>query len=210
MKESTAEVKAFKAALLAHAPLFKTELGAEQLERLSDYYRIVMAWNPRLHLVAPCTPTEFAVRHVLESLTALPFIPVGARILDVGSGAGLPAIPCLAVREDVHGALVEASSKKAVFLGEALRAIQAKERARVISRRFEEIAAPEAQAVTCRALERFTEKFEELVRWSPPSSTLLFFGGAALKEEIEKAALDYKSVLIPESERRFLFVINRP
>jgi 16S rRNA (guanine527-N7)-methyltransferase len=210
MKKTPVEVEEFREAVLAHAARFRVELDAEQLERLGDYYKIVTAWNARLHLVAPCTPEEFAARHVLESLTALPFLSEGARVLDVGSGAGLPIIPCLAVREDIQATLVEASAKKAVFLGEALGAIRAKARARVVARRFEEIEAPEADFVTCRALERFTEKFEELRGWSPHGSTLLFFGGPALKGEIEKASLDYQSVLIPESERRFLFVIPRP
>lgn len=209
MKQTPVETEGFRDALAAHAAHFKIELGAGQMERLGDYYKMVMAWNPRLHLVAPCTPEGFAVRHVLESLTALPFIPKGARILDIGSGAGLPLIPCLAVRDDLRATLVEASSKKAIFLNEALHTIHAKERARVISRRFEEIQAPEADVVTCRALERFTEKLEELARWSPPESTLLFFGGPALQEAIERASFDYQALLIPESERRFLFIIHR-
>ncbi|HEY0319962.1 MAG TPA: 16S rRNA (guanine(527)-N(7))-methyltransferase RsmG [Pyrinomonadaceae bacterium] len=191
----------------AHA--FGVQLSAETEKRLGDYYKIVSRWNTRLHLVAPCSAVEFATRHVLESLAALPFLSTLARVLDVGSGAGLPVIPCLIMRPDIQATLVEASQKKAVFLREALRLVEANERARVIAKRFEETPAPEADFVTCRAIERFTEKFAELVAWSPPSSTLLFFGGTALQEQIEKAGLSYQSVLIPESERRFLFIIER-
>lgn len=209
MKEETALLKDFLDALMSHAPAFGVQLSAENRKRLGDYYKIVMAWNPRLHLVAPCAPAEFATRHVLESLAMLSFLSTDARVLDVGSGAGLPVIPCLAVRSDLQATLVEASQKKAVFLREALRTIEAHARAEVIAKRFEEARAPQADFVTCRAIERFTEIFKELVEWSPPASTLLFFGGASLQEQIEKAGLSYQAMLIPESERRFLFIIKR-
>lgn len=208
MKE-TVEVADFIEALRKHAPSFGVLLSGGRERRLGDYYSIVSRWNARLHLVAPCTAEEFAVRHVLESLSALPFLSNEARVIDVGTGAGLPAIPCLIMRTDIQATLIEASQKKAVFLREALRLVEANARAAVIAKRFEETTAPEAGFVTIRAIERFTEKFAEIVEWSPPASTLLFFGGPSLQEEIEKAGLKYRAVLIPESERRFLFIIER-
>src|SRR5688572_6930235 len=110
----------FDKALAGRAAEFGVALGAEARARLGDYFELVAAWNPRLHLVAPCAPAEFASRHVLESLAALPFIAEGARLLDLGSGAGLPAVPCLVARQDLEAVLVEASQKKSVFLREAL------------------------------------------------------------------------------------------
>ena len=201
-------VEEFIKALSESAPSFGVQLSAEQQKLLGDYYQIVSRWNARLHLVAPCTPAEFAKRHVLESLTALPFISEMAEIADVGSGAGLPIIPCLIMRPALRATLVEASSKKAIFLREALRHTGLSERATTFAGRFEETPTLIADFITCRAIERFTEKFPELVAWSPPTSTLLFFGGPAIQQQIEKAGLTYQSVLIPESERRFLFVIK--
>ncbi|HKS28970.1 MAG TPA: RsmG family class I SAM-dependent methyltransferase, partial [Pyrinomonadaceae bacterium] len=164
IRESEA-LENFVEALKRHAPAFGAQLSGDELKRLGDYYMMVSRWNARLHLVAPCAPSEFAVRHVLESLTALPFISTDARVVDVGSGAGLPIIPCLIARRDIRATLVEASQKKAVFLREALRQVEASARASVIPKRFEETGAPEAEFVTVRAIERFTEKFTELVEW---------------------------------------------
>src|SRR5215211_6844254 len=134
----------FDKALAERAGRFGVELDEEGRARLGDYFELVAAWNPRLHLVAPCPPTEFAARHVLESLTALPFIPAGATLLDVGSGAGLPAIPCLVSRPDLKAVLVEASQRKSVFLREALSRLGLSARARVAAERFEKIEAPDA------------------------------------------------------------------
>jgi hypothetical protein len=51
--------------------------------------------------------------------------------------------------------------------------------------------------------------FPKIVEWSPQRSTLLLYGGESLREQIEKAALVYKAVRLPESERRFLFILKR-
>lgn len=199
----------FAGALAAEAGAFGAELDGAALARLVAYFEILTAWNARLHLVAPCSPREFAVRHVLESLLALPYLAAGARVADVGSGGGLPAVPCLAAREDLSAVLFESSAKKAVFLREALRAVGVSARARVVAERFEQTNAPEADAVTCRALERFAETLPRLVAWSPPGATLLFFGGDKIRGALELAGLAFEPVRVPLSEQRFLFVARR-
>lgn len=199
----------FVKALRSHAHDFDMTLDDRDLARLGDYYEHLLTWNRRLHLVAPCSPSEFATRHVLESLLALPYLPRGARVVDVGSGAGLPVIPCLIVRPDVHATLVEASPKKAVFLRESLRRVGREAQAQVVAQRFENTAAPAADVLTCRAIERFTEIFPSLVAWSQRIETLLLFGGRSLRDEIERACLDCSTIHIPRSEQRFLFVVRR-
>ncbi|HYE65206.1 MAG TPA: 16S rRNA (guanine(527)-N(7))-methyltransferase RsmG [Pyrinomonadaceae bacterium] len=209
MTGDTSTAGEFVSALRSHAPRYGVRLSEQDVSRLRDYYEHVNAWNARLHLVAPCSPTEFATRHVLESLLALPHLTPGARVADVGSGAGLPIIPCVILRPDIHATLIEASTKKAIFLREALRRLGAHNTASVIAERFERTAAPDADFITCRALERFAEMFAKLVAWSPHTSTLLLFGGQTLNEQIKKANLDHTIVHIPESERRFLFIVKR-
>jgi 16S rRNA (guanine527-N7)-methyltransferase len=204
----TGDREEFIGALDEHAAAFGARLDAAARGRLADYFGLVGRWNARLHLVAPCAPAEFAVRHVLESLFALRHLGEGARLADVGSGAGLPSIPCLAARPDLSATLVEASAKKCVFLREAASALHLRERVRVTNARFEATPAPAADAVACRALERFAELLPEILDWSPPASRLLLFGGPALGEAIERAGRTFTSHLIPKSERRFLFVIH--
>lgn len=209
MIRNSSHADEFIAALKAHAAGYRVQLSAQVVARLCDYYELVSAWNTPLHLVAPCSPAEFATRHVLESLLAIAYIPEGAHVIDVGSGAGLPIIPCLIARRGLHATLFESSTKKAIFLREALQRTHTRNATTVIAERFERSAAPRADFVTCRALNRFTEIFPKLVAWSPHGSTLLLFGGHTLQDQIKKAALAYEAVHIPESERRFLFIVTR-
>jgi 16S rRNA (guanine527-N7)-methyltransferase len=198
----------FRDTLAAHAEAFGVRLGEAQERRLADYFEMLGRWNERLHLVAPCAPSEFAVRHVLESLFALEHIPDGSSLADVGSGGGLPVIPCLVARADLRATLYEATTKKTVFLREAVSALGLRDVVRIINARFEETVAPHVNVVTCRALEHFTEMLPRLVEWSPIGARLLLFGGATLREAIERDGLAFKPLHIPESERRFLFVVE--
>ncbi|HWW74197.1 MAG TPA: RsmG family class I SAM-dependent methyltransferase [Pyrinomonadaceae bacterium] len=199
----------FDKALARRAAAFGVELGGDARARLGDYFELVTAWNTRLHLVAPCPPEEFATRHTLESLLALAHIPEGATFIDIGSGAGLPAVPCLVARPGLKGVLVESSRKKAVFLREALSRLGLSDRARVVAERFERVGPPAADCLTCRAIERFTEILPALDAWASHVPTLLLFGGEGLGEKLEDEGLRFKTVRVPESERRFLFVVRR-
>ena len=179
---------------------YDLDLPKETLAQLGEYYSLLTRWNDRLHLVAPCSPEEFATRHVLESLLLLKHLPANAKIADVGSGAGLPIIPCLVARSDLEATLIESSQKKAVFLREALNAVG--RRASIVARRFEEIEAPEVSFISCRALDQFRDKMPALIEWAPKGATLLLFGG----DELPLQGAD--KILVPRSVRRFLYILT--
>ncbi|HEX8195433.1 MAG TPA: 16S rRNA (guanine(527)-N(7))-methyltransferase RsmG [Pyrinomonadaceae bacterium] len=186
---------------------FGVLLNKERISILNDYYELVEKWNPRLHLVAPCSAEEFAVRHVLESLTILEFLPENAELIDVGTGAGLPSIPCLLARADLRGTLIESNTKKAVFLREALSKLNLQTRAEVLNSRFEQTGAP-AGFVTSRALDKFVEKLPEIAHWARRCEKLLLFGGEKVRDKLTELGLDFATKLIPDSERRFVFVVE--
>jgi len=203
------QIDQFRKSLEAEMPAYDLMLSSRVLDGLARYYEFLNAWNPRLHLVSFRSPKEFATRHVLESLLLLEYLPYGARVADIGSGGGLPIIPCLIARSDLHALLVEASKKKAVFLREVLRETFSNERARVFAERFANMATPEADFVSCRALERFETMLPRLINWAPTPTTLLLFGGQGLGKAIEDVGLASKKILLPHSARRFLFIVKK-
>jgi 16S rRNA (guanine527-N7)-methyltransferase len=192
----------FEQALVANMGSFNLDLPAETVTRLGEYYSLLTRWNDRLHLVAPCSPEAFAVRHVLESVMLLPHLPPNATVADIGSGGGLPIIPCLIARPDLHATLIESSQKKSVFLREATRSFQAT----IIAQPFEQVDPPSVDFITCRALDQFMQKLPALLDWAPEGSTFLLFGGETLREELRKANVNFEASLIPQSEKRYLFL----
>ena len=198
----------FEQSLNSNQSVFDIELSSEMSSALSAYYSLLIHWNARLHLVAPCSPEEFATRHVLESLMLLKHLPQHAKIADIGSGAGLPIIPCLIARPDLHATLIESSAKKSVFLREALNTVD--RHATVLAQRFEDVPPQDVSFVTCRALDQFMSKVSALVGWSPGASTLLLYGGETLREELKNTEIQFEQFKIPLSERRFLFIAAAP
>jgi 16S rRNA (guanine527-N7)-methyltransferase len=196
----------FANALRLAAPEFGIEVADDRIRKLTEYYELLRKWNPRLHLVAPCSPEEFATRHVLESLMLLKHLPANANVVDVGSGAGLPIIPCLLMRDDLQVTLIESSSRKAVFLREALRDLRPSGRARVVAERFEKVAVPDAGFVTCRALEKFAEAIPTIITWAPLAATFLLFAGEKLRAEIESCLRSVVVERLPKSDARFLVI----
>ena len=198
--------KEFRITLETEAGSYGIGLSPDTLDGLVTYYELLNEWNPRLHLVAPASARELATRHVLESLLLLDHLPRDARVADIGSGAGLPIIPCLVARPDIQAVLIESSKKKAVFLREALKQTGTSARATVMAERFENVEPPHVDFVTCRALERFEETVPRLVKWAAENAVFLFFGGESLREAME--GLEFTAQLIPNSTKRFLYVAN--
>jgi 16S rRNA (guanine527-N7)-methyltransferase len=198
----------FRDALQQSSGDYAVVLTGLEIDRLTEYFELLNSWNSRLHLVAPMSPAEFARRHVLESLLMVQHLPKDARVADIGSGGGLPIVPCLIVRADISAFLIEASKKKAVFLREVLNRIVGLKKSSVIAERFEDIAFPGVDYVSCRAVEQFESTVVRIASWGHSDTRFIFFGGPGLKQSITEAGLEFNATLIPHSGQRFLYVAS--
>ena len=97
-----------------------------------------------------------------------------------------------------------------MFLQEAVNRLGIGDRATIIARRFEETPPPQVKFISSRALEHFTRELGSLIDWSPKGSMLLLYGGNALRDRLDRLGAQFTEDLIPQSEKRFLFVVTRP
>ena len=93
-------------------------LNAEQQGRLLDYIALLQKWNKVYNLTAVREPENMLYQHLLDSLAVLPHLGTG-RLLDVGSGAGLPGIPLAIVKPELQITLLDSNHKKTTFLRQA-------------------------------------------------------------------------------------------
>lgn len=120
-------------------------LSASLIPPLQAYLGEMARWNRAYNLTAIRDPDEMVTRHVLDSLAILPaigpYVPAGARLLDVGSGAGLPGIPLAIARPSWRVAVLDSNGKKARFMRHAVRTLRLAN-VEVIEARAESLSLP--------------------------------------------------------------------
>ena len=110
--------------LKQYADAIGVPLDSAALERFDTYAALLVEWNRKMNLTAITAPEEIVIKHFIDSLVLLPFTEPaeGARVIDVGTGAGFPGIPLLIARNDIRLTLADALNKRLVFLEEVLAA----------------------------------------------------------------------------------------
>lgn len=130
-------VEAFDKALAKSGRAF-TE---KQKQLFLCYFSFLLETNHSLNLTAITDPDQVAELHLLDSLSLLPYLdlPAGPRLIDVGTGAGLPAIPLLIARPDLDFSLLDARQKRLNFIRDSLERLGLADRCQLIHGRAEEI-----------------------------------------------------------------------
>lgn len=157
---------------------------------IDGHVRLLLAWNEAINLTAIRDPAAVAVRHVADSLTALPVIEAGGidAFLDLGSGGGFPGVPLAAALPSVEALLVDSVGKKARFLEVATAATGLAGRVRVGSVRAEGLAADDRHrerwpAVTVRAVAPLAELVELAFPLLAPGGMLIAWKRDGLETE---------------------------
>jgi len=210
-------------------PFLDQPLVPPQLDQISTYIDLLLRWNARINLTAIRKEEEIVTRHFGESFflarhlfpaysgMALEGAPSklrlgGAfRVLDIGSGAGFPALPLKIWAPHLHLTLIEANHKKAAFLREAARALTLTD-VNVITDRAEILAArpdrPQADVVTLRAVEHFDAILPQAVTFLAPKASLaLLTSTTQLPQVTTLTNVSWHAPLtVPQSRSRVLLI----
>ena len=133
------------------AELLSAHAEGSALMRLARYAELVERWSGRHNLVRYSSRSELVQRHILDALAAAPLLAGRGRLLDIGSGAGLPGVPLLAVRPQWSGLLLEPRQKRWAFLRTVVRELGLA--ADVACSRYQDLGeCPPFDVVTVRAV----------------------------------------------------------
>lgn len=166
-------------------------LSEEQHRRMERYLELLADANTRMNLTRIVDKEQAMVAHVGDALTLLPFISQGAmKIVDIGSGGGVPGIPLAVALLDCRITLVEATQKKAAFLQQCATELGLSN-VTVLAKRAEEVASGELREACDVVTARAVGELAFLVEWGIPllkkGGTLLAMKGAKAQEEIAAA-----------------------
>ena len=166
-------------------------LTIDQLALFDQYLDLLLEVNQTMNLTRIVDRAHAEVAHIGDALTLLPYLPVGPhRLVDIGSGGGVPGIPLAIARPDVSVMLVESTQKKAAFLNRAATELKL-DNLSVSAWRAEEVGNSNSResfdVVTARAV----GELAFLVEWCIPllkvGGKMLAMKGAKLAEELPRA-----------------------
>lgn len=175
------------------------ELDAVARDAIDGHVRLLLAWTQAINLTAIREPADVAIGHVLDGLSAVPWLRGvdTARILDLGSGGGYPGLPLAAALPSASVTLLEPIGKKAMFLRVAIEATGLAHRVRVITGRAETLAADPSQratwaVVTARAVATLADLVELAFPLLAPGGVLVAWKRGDLDAELAvgRRALD--------------------
>lgn len=186
-------------------------LPSTRLQTLAGHYQMMIDWNQRANLTRITDASEAARLHYAECIMGARYIPAGATVLDIGSGAGFPAVPFAVARPDIFVTALEPNIKKSVFLDEVKDAFSISNLA-VRHDRVEAVDFSGFDALTSRALDKADQVIPAVIERMRSGQVLVLFCTAELLEKINDRfgnAVEIESHVIPGSESRMIAVLDK-
>ncbi len=104
--------------LISSAQAYQIEVTEAQARSFQQYMELLLNWNEKINLTAITEPNEIVMKHFLDSIIILKYCNIrdGAKLIDVGTGAGFPGVPLKLMRPKMSLTLLDGLNKRLVFL----------------------------------------------------------------------------------------------
>lgn len=197
------------------------ELSEKQLQEFSDYKSLLLEYNEKFNLTAITDEEEIIVKHFIDSVLAGKFIDNGASIVDIGSGAGFPAIPLKILNPSLKFTLLDAINKRVVFLIAVVEKLQLTDM-ECLHKRAEEQAL-ENRGMYDYAVARAVSKLSTLAEYALPllktGGKLIAYKGDNPEGEVEEAkkalsilggqVVSIEKFLLAGSQKRSFIIVKK-
>jgi len=168
------------------------ELPPTAVEKLLNFLQLLDKWNKSYNLTAVRDPEQMVPRHLLDSLSVLPYLQ-GPRVLDIGTGAGLPGIPLALARPDIEFTLLDSNAKKTRFITQALHELGLKNVA-VAQERVEKFhPAEKFDTLIARAFASIPDMLAASRHLCAPHGRFLLMKGVFPREELAAVTDGFRS-----------------
>ena len=184
-----AEPFILKDLLKEKAEMFHVKLDETALDRFDIYGKLLVEWNEKINLTAITDPEGVTIKHFLDSLTIFSYvdIPEGAKVIDVGTGAGFPGLAMLIARPDLDITLMDSTKKRLMVIENILENIGLS--ANVVHSRAEEAGQNKAfreqyDFSTARAVTNLRDLAEYCLPFVKVGGSFISMKSAKAREEI--------------------------
>lgn len=174
--------------------IWEIGLSEAQIEQFELFAELIVEWNAtRMNLTRLTSPLEIAVKHFLDSLTLLKAVdlPENSRLIDVGTGPGLPGLALKIVRPDLRVTLLDSTAKKLLFCRTAADALGFPDVETVHARAEDAAKMPKLAGKFGFAVARAVAPLDRLLPWLAPfvpmGGQVIAMKGSSVAEEIAAA-----------------------
>lgn len=187
---------------------YNINLNDFQIEQFEKYFSMLIETNKVMNLTAITEEDDVAVKHFLDSALPEKFFPQNATVIDIGSGAGFPALPLKIVRPDLKITMVDSLNKRIGFLNDVIEKLNI-ECANAIHLRAEDFAKNNREkydVAVARAVAPLNTLVEYLLPFVKVGGVCIIYKSSKLTEELENSqkAIEILGAKVEKIEKYYI------